>query len=224
MHFEAERRMHLHRVAFLPFYLAGPMAKCKKCHEPYAIFHPPVVIYIFFSYPSSSQQVNCGGRAQKVGLKVNDEIMAVNNLDVDKHPLTLDRSAFNCNGNGNEHGSGGKQQGNQGNVSNELAVSPGTNDGPPPSTCPPLTKLDFTYQLIKHTLNRQLHLTVRRFVLLNCNGELTELTDLDELGASRNGRFQSCCYYVDDQDICKEANGKCFHYFTQYTSYCQWAS
>jgi hypothetical protein len=25
-----------------------------------------------------------------------------------------------------------------------------------------LTKLDFTYQLIKHTLNRQLHLSVRR--------------------------------------------------------------
>lgn len=139
---------------------------------------------------------------------MNDEIIAVNNLDVDKHPLTLDRSVFGPNGNGNgDHSSTGKQ-GNQANPLTELAVSPATNDGPPPSTLPPLTKLDFTYQLIKHTLNRQLHLTVRRFVLLNCNGELTELTDLDELGGTRSGRFQSCCYYVDDQQSSKDANGE----------------
>jgi len=36
--------------------------------------------------------VNCGGRAHKIGLKVNDEIVAVNNLEINKHPLTLVRN------------------------------------------------------------------------------------------------------------------------------------
>lgn len=138
---------------------------------------------------------------------MNDEIIAVNNLDVDKHPLTLDRTAFSSNGNVTDAGNSG----NQGNTSSEAAISPAINDGPPSSTCPPLTKLDFTYQLIKHTLNRQLHLTVRRFVLINCNGELTELTDLDQLTATRSGRFQSCCYYVDDQQASNDTNGKSTH-------------
>lgn len=35
------------------------------------------------------KKVNCGGRAAKVGLQVNDEIIGVNNLDIEKHPLTL---------------------------------------------------------------------------------------------------------------------------------------
>lgn len=38
-------------------------------------------------------QINCGGRAYKSGLKVNDEILAVNNFEIDKHPLTLARPA-----------------------------------------------------------------------------------------------------------------------------------
>ncbi|RWS09394.1 hypothetical protein B4U79_04173 [Dinothrombium tinctorium] len=77
-------------------------------------------------------KVNCGGRAFKSGLKVNDEIVAVNNFDVDKHPLTLMRQADD-------------------DAQQDLDLD-----------CHQLTKLDFTYQLIKHTLNRQLHLTVRR--------------------------------------------------------------
>lgn len=94
-------------------------------------------------------KVNCGGRAQKCGLKVNDEIVAVNNLKIDKHPLTLVRKL---------------------------------DDSDPPDLDPAsiqLTKLDFTYQLIKHTFNRQLHLTVRRFKDNN------------------NDNVQSCCYFLE---------------------------
>jgi hypothetical protein len=75
--------------------------------------------------------VNCGGRGHRGGLKVHDEIIAVNNFDVDKHPLTLHRQTE-------------EQDSKEINQSDQL------------------TKLDFTYQLIKHTLNRQLHLSVRR--------------------------------------------------------------
>lgn len=44
----------------------------------------PFFLFIF-------SKVNCGGRAHKSGLKVNDEILAVNNFEVDKHPRTLAR-------------------------------------------------------------------------------------------------------------------------------------
>lgn len=36
-----------------------------------------------------TRKVNCGGRAAKVGLLVDDEIVGVNNLEIDNHPLTL---------------------------------------------------------------------------------------------------------------------------------------
>lgn len=36
-------------------------------------------------------KINCGGRAYKNGLKQNDEIIAVNSLEINKHPLTLVR-------------------------------------------------------------------------------------------------------------------------------------
>ncbi|KAH9418143.1 hypothetical protein DERP_010695, partial [Dermatophagoides pteronyssinus] len=36
-------------------------------------------------------KVNCGGRGHKGGLRVHDEIMAVNNFELDNHPLTLIR-------------------------------------------------------------------------------------------------------------------------------------
>lgn len=96
-------------------------------------------------------KVNCGGRAQKSGIKVNDEIVAVNNLEIDKHPLTLVRKL---------------------------------DDQDPADTDPAsiqLTKLDFTYQLIKHTVNRLLHLKVRRFKYYNYN----------------NDNVQPCCYFLE---------------------------
>lgn len=74
-------------------------------------------------------QVNCGGRGHKGGLRVHDEIIAVNNFELDNHPLTLHRDPSSKE-----------------NVDFDQ-----------------LTKLDFTYQLIKHTLNRQLFLSVRRW-------------------------------------------------------------
>ncbi|KAJ6222020.1 hypothetical protein RDWZM_000565 [Blomia tropicalis] len=74
--------------------------------------------------------VNCGGRGHKGGLRVHDEIIAVNNFELDNHPLTLHRQPDS--------------------KSEEADLDQ-------------LTKLDFTYQLIKHTLNRQLQLTVRRW-------------------------------------------------------------
>lgn len=83
-------------------------------------------------------KVNCGGRAAKIGLRVQDEIIAVNNLEVDKQPLTLNRESNN--------------------ETDELQSLQ-------------LTKLDFTYQLIRHTVQRQLHLTIRRFVLSPCQGD-----------------------------------------------------
>lgn len=94
-------------------------------------------------------KVNCGGRAQKAGLKINDEIVAVNNLEIDKHPLTLVRNLDDSD----------------------------PNDADPTSI--QLTKLDFTYQLIKHTFNRQLHLTVRRFKNIN------------------NDNVEPCCYFLE---------------------------
>uniref|UniRef100_T1JWL1 PDZ domain-containing protein n=1 Tax=Tetranychus urticae TaxID=32264 RepID=T1JWL1_TETUR len=93
-------------------------------------------------------KVNCGGRAHKNGLKVNDEIVAVNNLEIDKHPLTLARNV---------------DESSPEDIENQSIK---------------LTKLDFTYQLIKHTLNRQLHLTARRY------------TDLEIV--------QPCCYFIED--------------------------
>lgn len=47
--------------------------------------------FLFLSLPFSFQQINCGGRAYKNGLKQNDIIIAVNNFEVDKHPRTLAR-------------------------------------------------------------------------------------------------------------------------------------
>ena len=44
--------------------------------------------------------MNCGGRAHKNGLKVNDEIVAVNNLEIDNHPLTLARNVDETNSEG----------------------------------------------------------------------------------------------------------------------------
>lgn len=83
-------------------------------------------------------KVNCGGRAAKIGLRIHDEIIAVNNLEVDKQPLTLNRES-----------------------NNEIDELQSLQ----------LTKLDFTYQLIRHTVQRQLHLTIRRFVLSPCQGD-----------------------------------------------------
>ncbi|RWS25173.1 hypothetical protein B4U80_06701 [Leptotrombidium deliense] len=104
-------------------------------------------------------KVNCGGRAYKNGLKVNDEIVAVNNFEVDKHPLTLVR-----------HEDDAAQiedvEYNQ------------------------LTKLDFTYQLIKHTLNHQLHLTVRR--------------------QSDSADVIHPCYYCIEEDGLNEGEYSCF--------------
>lgn len=65
---------------------------------------------------------------------MHDEIIAVNNFELDNHPLTLHRQP--------------PSSGEQNKFGFEIDQ---------------LTKLDFTYQLIKHTLNRQLHLSVRRW-------------------------------------------------------------
>ncbi|XP_075675825.1 uncharacterized protein LOC113792394 isoform X3 [Dermatophagoides pteronyssinus] len=150
-------------------------------------------------------KVNCGGRGHKGGLRVHDEIMAVNNFELDNHPLTLIRqpgsstaataaatttasnmeqtgsicsssigqrtptnnpSATDDNNNGavNNNNPGDQSQQddsakpvNNNNNNNDYQQFNGIiNDNE-------LTKLDFTYQLIKHTLNRQLQLTVRRW-------------------------------------------------------------
>ncbi|KAI2800016.1 hypothetical protein BLOT_012230 [Blomia tropicalis] len=83
-----------------------------------------------FRIKQREENVNCGGRGHKGGLRVHDEIIAVNNFELDNHPLTLHRQPDS--------------------KSEEADLDQ-------------LTKLDFTYQLIKHTLNRQLQLTVRRW-------------------------------------------------------------
>ena len=46
-------------------------------------------------------KVNCGGRAYKNGLRVNYEILAVNNLEINKHPLTLIREIDQAGPEGN---------------------------------------------------------------------------------------------------------------------------
>ena len=114
-------------------------------------------------------QVNCGGRAVKIGLKLHDEIIAVNNLEVDKQPLTL---TLERQPNDNDQ---------RKFLIKQMFTFPWThrqiedylcNSVSCVSCCTlvceplQLTKLDFTYQLIKHTINRQLHLTVKRYVIL----------------------------------------------------------
>ncbi|XP_075586619.1 uncharacterized protein LOC124489911 isoform X5 [Dermatophagoides farinae] len=163
-------------------------------------------------------KVNCGGRGHKGGLRVHDEIMAVNNFELDNHPLTLHRqptastsltniTATNVTTNAqqeqqtstttgsvvhhldhvgtagsvtssmprtptnNQNADNNNNNNNNGtsNIVNNNQIEQQTDDS---STGAftfggmdelELTKLDFTYQLIKHTLNRQLQLTVRRW-------------------------------------------------------------
>lgn len=95
-------------------------------------------------------QVNCGGRGHKGGLRVHDEIMAgkwnkSGKIEINYFVLEI--------------------------VNNfELDNHPLTLHRQPDTQkldfeIDQLTKLDFTYQLIKHTLNRQLQLTVRRWYM-----------------------------------------------------------
>ncbi|XP_054167060.1 uncharacterized protein LOC128964485 isoform X2 [Oppia nitens] len=116
-------------------------------------------------------KINCGSRASKSGLRVHDEIIAVNNFEVDKHPPTLHRQTEEQD-------------------SKEISESD------------QLTKLDFTYQLIKHTLNRQLHLTVRR----HSDSELA----------------RHIYYHVDDEDeeVFELNSRRDFNVFADYIKRC----
>ncbi|UXI19766.1 uncharacterized protein NH340_JMT05709 [Sarcoptes scabiei] len=130
-------------------------------------------------------KVNCGGRGHKGGLRVHDEIMAVNNFELVNHPLTLHRKPLENHHHHNH--SILNQSASQSSAmivamtSNSDALNNNINDvenvknqnhsndnggsclNPTSIDDLELTKLDFTYQLIKHTLNRQLQLTVRRW-------------------------------------------------------------
>lgn len=113
-------------------------------------------------------RVNSKSPAEKCGLKVNDEILSVNNVTLENKPRSLlindhyefdSQQAVDNNGvdryaNRDNVGANGEQQPS----SDSYLFQPASNSAE-------LSKLDFAYQLIKHSgLSNKLILTIKRYL------------------------------------------------------------